>query len=188
MAKLHVKRGDTVAVLTGDDKGKRGKVLKVFPRLPELSSTALIYRRSTPDQPRPIAGASSEARAHQCFNVALVCPAAKLPQDRAAVSGRKAAASVQEMRQSNQLSTVFSCMKRGVLLPRMRRNTKLKWYPHSWSVWLQEHHGGTRLKIVLNIGVGEATQDPRPWKRRCDLKHLRPEACDHLCEEIRCRL
>lgn len=29
--KLHVKKGDTVLVLAGDDKGKSGKVLKVFP-------------------------------------------------------------------------------------------------------------------------------------------------------------
>ena len=29
MAKLHVKKGDTVLVLSGNDKGKRGKVLSV---------------------------------------------------------------------------------------------------------------------------------------------------------------
>lgn len=29
--KLHVKKGDQVKVLTGNDKGKTGKVLKVFP-------------------------------------------------------------------------------------------------------------------------------------------------------------
>ena len=30
MAKIHVKRGDTVAVISGEDKGKRGKVLEVL--------------------------------------------------------------------------------------------------------------------------------------------------------------
>ncbi len=29
MAKLHIKKGDTVYVLSGDDKGKTGRVLKV---------------------------------------------------------------------------------------------------------------------------------------------------------------
>ncbi len=29
--KLHVKKGDTVKILSGDDKGKTGKVLKVIP-------------------------------------------------------------------------------------------------------------------------------------------------------------
>ena len=29
--KLHIRRGDTVMVLSGDDKGKTGEVLQVFP-------------------------------------------------------------------------------------------------------------------------------------------------------------
>lgn len=32
MKKLHVKKGDTVVVLSGKDKGKRGKVLSVDPK------------------------------------------------------------------------------------------------------------------------------------------------------------
>ncbi len=31
MIKLHIKKGDTVIVLAGEDKGKTGKVLKVYP-------------------------------------------------------------------------------------------------------------------------------------------------------------
>ena len=31
-ASLHVKTGDTVYVISGKDKGKTGKVLKVFPK------------------------------------------------------------------------------------------------------------------------------------------------------------
>jgi large subunit ribosomal protein L24 len=30
--KLHIAKGDTVQVISGDDKGKRGRVLRVFPR------------------------------------------------------------------------------------------------------------------------------------------------------------
>ncbi|HYF12741.1 MAG TPA: 50S ribosomal protein L24 [Candidatus Paceibacterota bacterium] len=33
MSKLHVKKGDTVVVLAGNDKGKSGKVTKSFPKL-----------------------------------------------------------------------------------------------------------------------------------------------------------
>lgn len=29
---MHVKKGDIVVVLTGGDKGKKGKILKAFPR------------------------------------------------------------------------------------------------------------------------------------------------------------
>ena len=31
-AKMHVKKGDTVELVTGKDKGKRGKVLTAFPK------------------------------------------------------------------------------------------------------------------------------------------------------------
>mgnify|MGYP000968876220 CR=1 FL=1 len=31
MPKVHVKKGDTVIVISGEDKGKKGKVLKVMP-------------------------------------------------------------------------------------------------------------------------------------------------------------
>lgn len=30
--KLHIKKGDTVKVLSGDDKGKKGKVVNVLPK------------------------------------------------------------------------------------------------------------------------------------------------------------
>lgn len=29
---MHIKKGDTVQILSGDDKGKTGKVVKAFPR------------------------------------------------------------------------------------------------------------------------------------------------------------
>ncbi len=29
---MHVKKGDTVKILSGDDKGKTGKVVKAFPK------------------------------------------------------------------------------------------------------------------------------------------------------------
>lgn len=33
MKTLHVKKGDTVVVLTGKDKGNKGKITKAFPKL-----------------------------------------------------------------------------------------------------------------------------------------------------------
>lgn len=32
MPKVHVKKGDTVAVISGKDKGKKGKIIKVIPK------------------------------------------------------------------------------------------------------------------------------------------------------------
>ena len=31
MSKMHVKKGDTVLILSGEDRGKKGKVLEVSP-------------------------------------------------------------------------------------------------------------------------------------------------------------
>lgn len=44
---LHVKRGDTVRVLTGKDKGREGKVLKSWPKLSRVvvEGVGLIKRR-----------------------------------------------------------------------------------------------------------------------------------------------
>ena len=39
MAKLHIKKGDTVQVISGDDKGKSGLVLKK-----EVSNGRIVYR------------------------------------------------------------------------------------------------------------------------------------------------
>lgn len=33
MNTLHIKKGDTVTVLTGNEKGKSGKVVRTFPKL-----------------------------------------------------------------------------------------------------------------------------------------------------------
>ena len=36
MAILHIKKGDTVKILSGDDKGKTGKVAKAFPSIGKI--------------------------------------------------------------------------------------------------------------------------------------------------------
>lgn len=48
--KLHVKKGDTVKVLSGNDKGMVGKVLKVFPKLGKaiVEGVNIIKKRQRP--------------------------------------------------------------------------------------------------------------------------------------------
>ena len=36
MIKLKIKKGDTVKAITGDNKGKTGNVIKVFPELKKI--------------------------------------------------------------------------------------------------------------------------------------------------------
>ena len=40
MKKLHVRSGDTVVVISGDEKGKKGKILKAMPATGKSSSKA----------------------------------------------------------------------------------------------------------------------------------------------------
>ena len=47
MNTLHVKRDDTVIVISGDDKGVKGKVIAVSPTNVKLSLKALTCRQST---------------------------------------------------------------------------------------------------------------------------------------------
>ena len=50
--KLHITKGDTVQVLSGDDKGKRGQVLRVIPKTGRIviEGVNLVkrHRRATP--------------------------------------------------------------------------------------------------------------------------------------------
>jgi len=48
--KLHVKKGDTVKVLSGDDKGKVAQVLKVFPKTGKaiVEGVNIIKKRQKP--------------------------------------------------------------------------------------------------------------------------------------------
>lgn len=52
MEKVHVKKGDTVYVISGKDKGKKGKIIKVLPKkkkaIVEGVNMATKHQRPTP--------------------------------------------------------------------------------------------------------------------------------------------
>ncbi|WP_303872307.1 MULTISPECIES: 50S ribosomal protein L24 [Tepidanaerobacter] len=56
MEKVHIKKGDTVCVLSGKDKGKKGKVIKVFPRkkkaIVEGVNMATKHQKPTANMPQ----------------------------------------------------------------------------------------------------------------------------------------
>ncbi len=81
MAKLHVKRGDTVAVLAGDDKGKKGKVLEVFPKAGRIivDGVNIQKKHTKPTQTNPQGGIIEKPGPIHASNVALVCPSCKAP-------------------------------------------------------------------------------------------------------------
>ena len=54
-AKLHVKKNDTVVVIAGNDKGKTGKILRVFPQKGRVIVEGVNIRKRhvRPTQSRP---------------------------------------------------------------------------------------------------------------------------------------
>lgn len=77
MNKMNIKKGDTVVVISGKDKGKTGKVLKVLPEkksviVEKLNFTKEFIRR---DQSKNIQGGIMEKEAPlHVSNVMLFCP------------------------------------------------------------------------------------------------------------------
>lgn len=56
--KLHIKRGDLVKVLSGEDKGKTGRVIRVFPKkgLAIVEGVAIVTKRVRKSQRYPQGG------------------------------------------------------------------------------------------------------------------------------------
>ena len=73
MPKMKIKKGDKVIVLSGDDKGKTGEVLKAMPKESKVvvQGVNLVKRHTKPSQATPGGIISKEAAIH-VSNVALV--------------------------------------------------------------------------------------------------------------------
>ncbi len=74
--KLHVKKGDSVIVIAGKDKGKKGKILKVFPKGNRVvvEGVNIVHRHTKPTQQLPQGGIVENEGSIHVSNVQLVCP------------------------------------------------------------------------------------------------------------------
>jgi large subunit ribosomal protein L24 len=56
--KIHIKKGDTVKVLSGDDKGSQGKVLRVLPKSYRaiVEGLNMVTKHQKPTQTKPEGG------------------------------------------------------------------------------------------------------------------------------------
>ncbi len=74
--RVHVLKGDMVEVIAGKHRGKRGKVLKVFPKSGQLviEGVNLVKRHSKPTQKLPQGGIVEKEGAVFGSKVMLVCP------------------------------------------------------------------------------------------------------------------
>ena len=79
--KMNVKKGDTVVVLSGKDKGKQGKVVAALPKKGKVVVEGVnkVKRHTKPNQKAPQGGILvKEAPMHAC-KVMLVCPSCSKP-------------------------------------------------------------------------------------------------------------
>ena len=76
MTKLHVKKGDTVKVLSGKDKGKQGKILRAIPAKERVvvEGVNIVKKAQRPTQQNPQGGITTMEAPLNVSNVMLVCP------------------------------------------------------------------------------------------------------------------
>ena len=69
--KLHVKKGDMVRVVAGNDNGKEGKILRVFPETQRVivEGVNLRIRHTRPNKTYPQGGRIQQERAIHVSNV-----------------------------------------------------------------------------------------------------------------------
>jgi large subunit ribosomal protein L24 len=75
--RVDIRRNDTVKVITGRDKGKEGRVLRVFPNEAKLlvEHVMMVKKHVRPNPNRNIKGGIAEQESRIAIsNVQLVCP------------------------------------------------------------------------------------------------------------------
>ncbi|MGN0069372.1 MAG: 50S ribosomal protein L24 [Prevotella sp.] len=76
MSKLHIKKGDTVIVLTGEDKGKTGKVLKVLvdKNRAYVEGVNIVTKSAKPSAKHPQGGFVKQEAPIHISNLSLIDP------------------------------------------------------------------------------------------------------------------
>ena len=75
MTKLHIKKGDTVVVITGKDAGTQGKVLAVDTKKGKVmvEKVALVKKHQKPTQSNPQGGIMTKEAFIDASNVMIYC-------------------------------------------------------------------------------------------------------------------
>jgi len=73
---MHIKKDDIVQVISGDDNGKQGRVLKVYPREKRIIVEGInfIKRHTRPSQQLPQGGIVEREGPINASNAMVVCP------------------------------------------------------------------------------------------------------------------
>ena len=81
MKKLHIKKGDTVYVNAGNDKGKTGKVLSVDPSKDRVivEGINLVSKHTKPNSKQPQGGIIKQEAGIHVSNLQLIDPQSNKP-------------------------------------------------------------------------------------------------------------
>ena len=81
LVKLNVKKGDTVLVLAGKDKGKQGKIIESLPKKGKVvvEGVAMVKKAQRPTQANQQGGIIEREAAIDVSNVALIDPETDRP-------------------------------------------------------------------------------------------------------------
>ena len=76
MAKMSIKKGDTVKILSGKDRGKQGTVLHAYPAEGKIKveGVAVVKQADRPNQQNQTGGIVSQEAKIDASNAQLVCP------------------------------------------------------------------------------------------------------------------
>ncbi len=79
--KLHIKKGDTVKVIAGDDKGKTGKVLEILTAKSRVivEGINIVTKHAKPSAGKPEGGIKKTEASINISNLMLVDPASGNP-------------------------------------------------------------------------------------------------------------
>jgi large subunit ribosomal protein L24 len=79
--KLHVKKDDTVMVISGKDKGKKGRIIVSYPRQNRVlvEGINMVKKHSKPTQEYPQGGIIEKEAPIHVSNVMLIDPKSGLP-------------------------------------------------------------------------------------------------------------
>ena len=78
---MRIKKGDRVRVMAGNDRGREGEVLKVFPATNRVivEKVNMIKRHQRPTKVNPRGGIIEKEAPINAANVMLICPSTKKP-------------------------------------------------------------------------------------------------------------
>ena len=78
---MHIRKDDTVEVISGDDKGKRGRVLRTIPDVDKLVVEGVnrVYRHMKPNRRNAQGGRLSKEMPISVANVLLIDPQSNKP-------------------------------------------------------------------------------------------------------------